>query len=709
MDISQKRGKRRFVSCYKPALQLTGLLFYCLFSLRSLAQENDLTRMKRFGNILESIASGTEQPVDYSSLLERLQELEAHPVPINSASLEELQQLIMLNDFQIRSLYDYIREKGAILSPYELSYVYGFNREIVQQILPFITLDSFNKKNKTLITKPFRYGRHQLFLRVQKILELQDGYRSVPDSLLSDHPNSVFQGNPWRIYTRYGYAYQNRMAFGFTAEKDPGESFFKRANQKGFDFYSGFFQLKNSGHLKNLVIGDYEPRFGQGLTVWSGLNFGKSPEVLLTEKHQNKIRKYSSTNENRFFRGVAATLDLGTGELSVFVSSKKVDATPAKTDSLNNTTLLFSGLDETGLHATLSELAKRDALRETMVGANLNIKGSHFRLGTSFLYFHFDGAFSKGPSPSDIYDFTGNSGVKTGIDYKYSFHTLYLFGEMTFEPGHGLALIQGGSVPLSEQVMMTVLYRNYSRSFFPYYSNGFAESTHTQNEHGFYMGVIVKPFSKWEISSYIDLFSFPWLQWNTESPSYGRDFFIQTEFNPSERIQMSGRFQRKRKAKNADFSENMTKTAYHTLTRLRYQVTYRVLPAFKLRNRVEWVGFHKENSEEQGVLLFQDIIYKPSEWPLDFSFRYSVFDADSWETRIYAYENDLLYVFSVPAYYGKGTRTYLLIHTALNKHLDLWAKISRINFTDRETNGSGLNSIAAPHKSEIKLQARWKF
>ena len=648
------------------------------------------------------MAANSDKTIDYSNLLDRLQNMEAHPIPVNSATPEELQQLIMLNDFQIRSLYDYIRENGAILSPYELSYVYGFDQEVVRQILPFITLNPTKKEDSTPINKPLKKGRHQLFLRTQRILELQDGYRTVSDSVLKNHPNSIYQGSPWRLYTRYGFAYRNRMAWGFTAEKDPGEPFFKGPNRKGYDFYSGFFQLKNSGILKNMVIGDYEPVFGQGLTIWSGFNFGKSTEVLLTEKYQNGIRKYSSTNENQFFRGAAATFDLGIPEFSVFVSSKNIDANPVNIDSLP---LNFSGLDDTGLHATLSEIAKRNVLRETMFGTNLNFKGNNFKVGASFLFFHFDGNFSKGSRPSDLYDFTGSTGAKAGIDYKYSFRTLHLFGELTYEPGHGKALIQGGSVPLAEQVIMTFLYRNYSPDFFPYYSNGFSESTNTQNEQGLYIGTTIKPFSKWKISSYIDLFSFPWLRWNTGSPSSGRDFFIQTDFSPSEKLHMLARYQQKVKEENLDPLEVMTKTASRNLTRLRFQVDYPASPSVVLRNRVEWV----QNRKEQGILLYQDILWKPATFPIDLTFRYAVFDADSWETRIYAYENDLLYSFSIPAYYGKGIRTYLLAHATINRHLELWSRISRTSFTDRDTNGSGLNTIFAPHKTELKLQARFKF
>ena len=40
----------------------------------------------------------------------------------------------------------------------------------------------------------------------------------------------------------------------------------------------------------------------------------------------------------------------------------------------------------------------------------------------------------------------------------------------------------------------------------------------------------------------------------------------------------------------------------------------------------------------------------------------AVFETDDYDTRIYAYEPDLLYHFSLPSYYGRGIHYYINIH-----------------------------------------------
>ena len=57
-------------------------------------------------------------------------------------------------------------------------------------------------------------------------------------------------------------------------------------NQKnGFDFYSGHLYLRGFGKLKALALGDFHAQFGQGLTVWSGLAFGKSADVMTSKRN----------------------------------------------------------------------------------------------------------------------------------------------------------------------------------------------------------------------------------------------------------------------------------------------------------------------------------------------------------------------------------------------------------------------------------------
>ena len=84
----------------------------------------------------------------------------------------------------------------------------------------------------------------------------------------------------------------------------------------------------------------------------------------------------------------------------------------------------------------------------------------------------------------------------------------------------------------------------------------------------------------------------------------------------------------------------------------RFQVSNQMTPAVLLRARVAISSWGAENvlQREQGFLAFTDIICKPARGPFSGSLRFQYFDTDSYNTRIYAYENGPLYDMSVPAF-----------------------------------------------------------
>ena len=108
-------------------------------------------------------------------------------------------------------------------------------------------------------------------------------------------------------------------------------------------------------------------------------------------------------------------------------------------------------------------------------------------------------------------------------------------------------------------------------------------------------------------------------------------------------------------------------------------------------------------------MVFQDVRFVPRSSSATISGRIAWFHTKSYNTRIYAYENDLLYVFSVPALYGKGIRGYLNLKYRINDKLDCWFKIGQTIYNDRETISSGYNEIAGNRKTELKFQLRLKI
>jgi hypothetical protein len=83
------------------------------------------------------------------------------------------------------------------------------------------------------------------------------------------------------------------------------------------------------------------------------------------------------------------------------------------------------------------------------------------------------------------------------------------------------------------------------------------------------------------------------------------------------------------------------------------------------------------------------------------------FETGGYNSRIYAYENDVLYSYSIPAFFDKGYRYYFNINYDLKRNLSIWVRWAQTINSDKTTIGSGLDEIPGSHRSEIKVQALW--
>ena len=95
--------------------------------------------------------------------------------------------------------------------------------------------------------------------------------------------------------------------------------------------------------------------------------------------------------------------------------------------------------------------------------------------------------------------------------------------------------------------------------------------------------------------------------------------------------------------------------------------------------------------------------------PFSGNIRLQYFKTDGYDSRLYAYENDVLYGYSIPVYYGKGYRYYVNINYDINKRLSVWGRFAQTVYPDKNSIGSGLDMIQGHTKSEVKIQAIFSF
>ena len=681
---------------------------------------------------IERLAEDTDDDADFEDLLENYIFFSENPVNLNSDEVMHLVELRLISMFQYEELQKYRRYYGDFLFLEELAMVEGFDEQTIGIIAPIVYIGADRGGEKITLKKLARYGKHQVVGRYEQILESQAGYADITDSALLAKPNSKFLGSPQRYQLKYTYNYRNKIRAGFVLEKDPGEMFFTDKvsdtikallgsnYQRGFDFVGFHLYAKDLGILKASALGDYQVTFGQGLTMWSGMSFGKAGAGSSVMKQGRGLSPKASASVTMFMRGAAATIGKGPFSGTVFYSNRLVDANVSVADSLDEAELV-SSLQETGYHRTIGEIQDRHAIRQQVVGGHLAYAIAHFEVGYTAHHTWLNVPLQLKPSHYNQYFFQGQQLTNQGIDFKYVKGKYAVFGEiaMSYNPDSTALLsasiqhfagLVGLTVKPAGYLNFTLLYRDYGKAYQNLFSNAFGEGSRNQGQRGVYLGAEVAPAPYWNLLLYADQFQFTWLTSQVNAPSWGHDYYLRLSHSFNRRTNAYLQIRSKTKMKNSTDAYVFSHyPIFYTKNSVRFNITYQVRD-FHFSNKAEYAHYYNDDgTDSHGYFLCQDVAYKPENRPYSLTFRYAIFDAEDYDARVYAYENDVLYSFSVPALYGKGMRVYLLGKWRPFKSLMLYARIGSTIYTDRDEISSGLTLIEGIHKTDLKVEAVWKM
>jgi hypothetical protein len=658
---------------------------------------------------LEALTENLEEDADVSELLSELEILRLRPLNLNSASANDLKRLFFLNDIQINNLISYREKFGKLISILELQSIDGFDLETIRQIQPYVVIQDAIPRRRFTYNDIARQGKSQYFLRYQQLLEEQKGYSYIHPDEYKSNPNIRYLGSPYRLYSRYRFTYYNNISIGITAEKDPGEEFLKGTQRQGFDFYSAHIYIRDAGKIKALSLGDYQIQFGQGLALWSGLAFGKSSEAINLKKNGMGLRPYTSVDENNFMRGAGATVAVGSFEFTGFYSSKFRDANVLETDSISQEALIITSLQQTGLHRTPREIENKNSVTEKFSGTNITYRRSRYHVGMTAYSMELGAEFQRNLSYYNQFDFNSRTNRVAGLDYSYIVRNMNIFGEFATSQSGGYAMLNGIMMSLDPRLSLSILHRKFSPDYQSLLSVAFSENTRVSNETGIYMGIHARLSHMWSIIAYADHFSFPWMKYRTYAPTKGYDYFTQVNFRPQRKTEIYLRYRIKNKPLN--FPESPIIRFPDDLIRqnIRLHMSYPVSPSFTFKNRLELMDFKHASNIQKGYLIYQDVSFRRFDSPWAITLRYAIFDTDGYDSRIYAYENDVLYAYSLPFYSYQGQRAYVVMRYRVNRNIDLQARIAQTLYTNRSTIGSGMDQINGNTRTELKAQVRARF
>jgi hypothetical protein len=680
-------------------LTLTILFLLALLRVNAQLTSQDVDELNN--SRLEDVAETEEAESEDDYDIQELREYRRHPLNVNGAA-DALNNFPLLDPLLISNLIQYRSTLGDLINIYELQAVPGFTPEIVKKIFPFVTIKDESMAAGSLAQR-FKKGEHSLLIRPVIVPEKAEGFRN-------EASDNHFIGSRAALFVRYKYQYRHLLQYGFTGDKDAGEPLIAGKVPFIMDFTSFHLFLRNCKWIKALAIGDYTVNLGQGLIHWQSQAFKKSAEVLSIKRQSEILRPYQSAGEYNFQRGVAATITLhNTYELTLFGSYRKLNVNLDENDSLGT---VITSIITSGLNRSTGEIADKNKATLVSYGGTLQWKTAPGHISLNLVKYQYSLPLLKSAQPYNIFAIKGKEWLNYSIDYSFTKRNIHGFGELATDARANRAFIGGLLASLNAIADVAIVYREISKRYQSIYGNAFTESTLPSNENGFYTGISIKPDYRWKIDGYIDLFSFPWLKYRVDAPASGAQYLVQIMWKPAKSAEVYSRFRLRLKPLNITGEEKADYPQRRIIRNWRTQVALQATPSILLRSRVETTSYLAsfDGRPEEGFLCYVDLIYKPKSKPFSGNFRIARFETGGYDSRIYAYENDLLYVSSTPSFFDRGTRCYVnfaakpQIRFVNHLQLSFSLKLATTFYTQKNEIGSGLSTIHGNRRSDLRFQ-----
>lgn len=696
-------------------LLLCGALFLVVApaTLAQSVADTTVTDSVDVSDLLERFVDERSTDAPTEQVVERLTRLATSPLDLNHASVALLRTVPGISRPLAARIVEHRTHTAPFSSVDDLAQIDGIDAEKLRVLRPFLrasppsdrtTPDSDTSSSSLgALTSNLDFT---LIQRVTRDLDLGRGYDD-------DTSRTTFKGSPARLTTRMRLQYRRRVELGLTLDKDPGEPL-EWAPGTGtyvFDHIAGTFALRDVGPLSTLVLGDFTAQYGQGLALWQGISFGKGRDPVSSIVREGRgIVPFSSTAENRFFRGAAATVALSpTLSLTGFLSRRARDASLDSSAAGDGSSAVPARtLSSGGLHRTASEIARKGTFGTTTGGGAASYHSSRLHAGLAGYYSRFGRPLRPGNRP---YRRFSVSGTRTSM--VSAFATAYLdeyvlFGEVARAHNGTIGAVGGAALDHDTGVEAVLLARHYPRAFAGLFNSAFGGGGSSQNERGIYAGLRLQVAANWWISGYVDQYRSPWLQFGVPQPASGLDtrLVVETDLRPWLSTYVQVRADRSTsgteyRGPHGRLLKGVRQTWRHSA---RWHIEYAFSDHLTLRTRLAGT----RSGASTGILFYQGIGLQlhPT---LELDARVALFDTDGFRTRMYAYEHDLLYSFSVPVLSDQGQRTYLLLQYAPTSQLSIGAKYGVTWYPHRDTVGSGLNATEGNQAREVRLQIRWRL
>ena len=653
-------------------------------------------------HLTDAVLPVPDDEINLEDVYENMVQVLSSPHDLNTVTAGELRSLGILSELQLENFLDYRRKQGELVDIHEMQVIDGFDDLTIFRLLPYVkVIDPSSRVNKSLLRRMFSQGNSYLIARYERTIETRQGFKPILGK------TSAYKGSPDKLYIRLRSTIPGDFSWGITSEKDAGEkvSFKLRDHQLGLDFTSFHLQLRNKGRIKNIIAGDFQPQFGQGLILGGAFGLGKGGESVATiSKSSTGFHPYTSVQESGYRRGLAVSFSAARHVmLSVFYSRAGRDASTEGDDSVTT----VSSFQSTGYHRTEAELLARKKVLEQNAGFVVQVDKRQLSAGAIVDMTHFSNPVLRTRNLYNQFAFSGSKNLVTGFFLNYRFHNLSFFNETARSFPGGYGTLTGLLISAQRNLEVALVYRNYTPNFYSFTSNAFSENTQLQNERGVYWGWSYKWNRHLIFSGYVDLFEFPWLSFRRYSPSSGFEWMLRAHYQPSRKTSLRLTYREESKARNTTGITSIYSVEPIIRRNVSFHFDFAPTGSIRMKSRVQYNEQDSPPTTMEGWAFVQDISVSIGRFQL--TGRHALFDTDHYDNRHYIYESDAWSAYSLPVYSGVGVRNYALIEFNVTKQLTLWVRYARTLISKGGEIGSGGETIEGKTKNDVKFQARLKF
>ena len=394
---------------------------------------------------------------------------------------------------------------------------------------------------------------------------------------------------------------------------------------------------------------DYQKKVQAGLTIcrptggaWEQMQYGAYVQL----QDIGCIKNLSAGNfQANFGQGLVIGSPFKMGKSRWMSSGMNAREGVRKFSSIGDDYQAFHGIGTTlrlgwaEVSAMYSIDQQKDSAWHHLVGVNATGKWNKLKVGVTAI--------------ENLYSDSTKAQSVVGVNARYNWGRVDLWGEVAATQGKhwGWGGIVGMNFTPISDVNILALYRYYSPYFDNPYAYAFSEKSRLNDENGFYLGVDVRTLAKWRLAAYVDAFR------------EGYDAMAQADFIPNQTYDMNWRVRARRQVGKDTYA-------------LRYRLVYR-LPNWTFRTQAD-ANLVRNDTWNYGVSILQDVEFHLDKLPLVLQLRLQAFDARLWNNRIYIYENDVLYAYSIPFVYGLGGRFWLNVRYKISDYLSIYLRLSEI-------------------------------